>query len=177
MRRRELVAGIASAGVVAGGGAIAVFGRPSLGDNPEPEDPIELETVGAAGSDAGTVTVPDPDADRVRFVDFFATWCEPCKEQMPAIAEARERTDADFLSVTNEPVGRTLSEAELREWWADHDGAWTVALDPTGEVSERYEVSAYPTAVVLDSEGVADWTHSGILSADEIVERIEAAEG
>lgn len=177
MRRRDLVAGIASAGVVAGGGALALFGRPSLGEEEEPEEPIELETVDAAGSDAGTVRIPDLDADRVQFVDFFATWCEPCKEQMPAIAEARGRTDAEFLSVTNEPVGRTVSEAELREWWTDHGGAWTVALDPTGELSERYEVSAYPTAVVLDSDGIADWTHSGILSADEIVERIETAEG
>ncbi len=176
MRRRDLVAGIASAGVVAGGGALAVLGRPSLGDDAEPEEPIDLETVEAAGSTDGTVTVPDPDADRVAFLDFFATWCEPCKEQMPAIAEASERTDADFVSVTNEPVGRTVSEAELREWWADHDGGWTVALDPTGEMSERYEVSGYPTAVVLDAEGVADWSHSGILSADEIVDRIEAAE-
>lgn len=174
MRRRDLVAGIASAGVVAGGGVLAVFGRPTLDDEPEPKDPVELETVEAAGSTAGTTTIPDPDAGRVRFLDFFATWCEPCKEQMPAIAEARARTDAEFVSVTNEPIGRTVSEAELREWWEDHGGAWTVALDPTGVLSERYGVSAYPTAVVLDEAGVADWSHSGILTADKIVERIEA---
>lgn len=170
------MAGIASAGVVAGGGALAVLGRPSLGDDADPEEPVELETVEAAGSTDGTVTIPNLDADRVRFLDFFATWCGPCKEQMPAIAEASERTDADFVSVTNEPVGRTVSEAELRKWWADHGGEWTVALDPTGKLSERYEVSGYPTAVVLDAEGVVDWSHSGILSADEIVDRIEAAE-
>lgn len=176
MRRRDLIAGIASAGVVAGGGALAVLGRPSVGDDTEPEEPIELETIEAAGSTDGTVMVPNLDADRVVFLDFFATWCEPCKEQMPAIAEARDRTDAAFVSVTNEPIGRTVSEAELREWWADHDGGWTVALDPTGEVSERYGVSGYPTAVVLDTEGVVHWTHGGILSADEIAGRIEAAE-
>ncbi|MFC4987463.1 TlpA family protein disulfide reductase [Saliphagus infecundisoli] len=176
MRRRDLLAGIASAGVVAGGAGLAVFGRPSLDDDTEPEEPVELETVEAAGSTDGTVMIPNLDADRVRFLDFFATWCAPCKEQMPAIAEARDRTEADFVSVTNEPIGRTVSEGELREWWADHDGGWTVALDPTGELSERYEVSGYPTAVVLDREGVVDWSHSGILSADGIVNRIEAAE-
>ncbi|MCU4742755.1 TlpA disulfide reductase family protein [Natronoglomus mannanivorans] len=205
MRRRDLIAGLASVGVVAGGGILATRGPPTdeFGDGAdsdgsdtndsaesdpnaaadtdtdgdgaeEDDDPIELETVEATGSEAGTVTVPE--SGQVTFVDFFATWCAPCEKQMPALAEAADRVSDDvrFLSVTNEPVGRTLSEDELREWWDDHDGNWLLGVDPTAELNVRYDVSGFPTAVVIDADNRVRWSHQGIASADELVAQIDA---
>ncbi|MFP8952636.1 redoxin family protein [Natrialbaceae archaeon A-arb3/5] len=179
MRRRDVLAGIGSAGVVAGAGALAIYGVPSVedftgADGPQ-HDPMEIETVDAPGSDAGQTLVPDP--DQPTFIDIFGTWCPPCVDQMPALAEANERVgdEVRFISVTNESVGenRSITEAELVEWWDEHDGNWTLGLDPTAELTERYLAGNYPTAAVIDDEGRVQWSDDGVKTADELVDRIE----
>lgn len=203
MRRRDLIAGLASVGVVAGGGILVTRGPPTDelvddaagdgdrasdaddgGDSTDPadnatadadEDPVELETVEATGSEDGSITVPE--SGRVTFVDFFATWCAPCEKQMPSLAEAADRVpdEVRFLSVTNELVGRMLSEDELRAWWDDHGGDWLLGVDPTAQLNIRYGVSGFPTAVVIDADNRVRWSHEGLASTDELVAQIEAA--
>ncbi|MWV39063.1 TlpA disulfide reductase family protein [Natrialba sp. INN-245] len=186
MRRRDVLAGLASVGVVGGGGVLAVRGVPSFEterDDPEATDgaettapdPIAIETVEAPGSEAGEVRIPAP--ERVTFVDFFGTWCPPCIEQMPALAEANDRIGSDvlFLSVTNEAVGSSVTEDELVDWWDEHDGDWLLGLDPTAELTSRYLAGGYPSAVAIDTDGRVQWSDSGVKTADELVAGIERA--
>ncbi|NKE35609.1 TlpA family protein disulfide reductase [Natronococcus sp. JC468] len=184
MRRRELLAGVGSAGVIAGAGAVAASGVPSVdellgreSDQPEPEEPLEVETVDAPGSEAGTATVPA--SDRATFVDIFGTWCPPCVEQMPALAEANDRIGDEvlFISVTSESVGEngSITRAELADWWDEHGGDWTIGLDPTAAVTERYLESGYPSAAAIDATGRLRWSESGVKTADELVAGIERA--
>lgn len=185
MRRRDVLAGLGGAGVVASAGAVAVFGVPA-GNNADGSDgssgvvgkqhePYEIETVDAQGSDAGTTTVPA--SDRPTFVDFFATWCDPCIKQMDALAVAHERVgdEVRFLSVTNEPVGESITRAELAQWWKDNGGNWTIGLDPTSELTTRYWGTPYPTAVAIDASGTVRWRSSGVKTADKLVAGIERA--
>ncbi|WP_049923660.1 TlpA family protein disulfide reductase [Halopiger djelfimassiliensis] len=182
MHRREALAAIASAGVVAGGGAVAAYGGPSIrevldedGDDGRQYEPLEIETVAAPGSEAGTVLVPPPGEPML--VDFFATWCEPCIEQMDSLGQAHDRIgdEVRFLSVTNEAVGRSITEAELVEWWAEHDGNWLLGLDPTVKLAERHLGTSYPAAVAFDADGRVQWADSGVKTADELVAGIEQA--
>ncbi|RKD97323.1 TlpA family protein disulfide reductase [Halopiger aswanensis] len=181
MHRRDLLTGLGSAGVLAGAGAVAVYGLPSVDeltgeaesdDEEEPADPLELETIDAPGSEPGEMLVPEP--GRPTFIDLFATWCSPCEKQMPALADAHERvadTDVQFVSVTNEGI----SHDELAAWWEEHDGSWPIAVDPAAELSARYLESGYPTAVTIDASGRVLWADDGVKSADELVGKIEAA--
>ncbi|WP_265107947.1 TlpA family protein disulfide reductase [Halosolutus halophilus] len=189
MRRREALAGVASVGTVVGGGAIAIYGLPSVEDlagqsdsadgeaDEGGDDPLTIETVDAPGSEAGEVLVPSP--DRATFVDIFGTWCPPCIEQMPALAEAHDRIGDEvlFISVTNESVGenRGISEAELVDWWDEHGGNWTLGLDRRAELTERYLAGGYPSAAAIDATGTVQWSDSGVKSADELVAGIEQA--
>ncbi len=177
MRRRELLAGLAGAGTVVAGGAIAVYGIPSTEEPEDAPDPITIETVDAPGSDAGEVTIPA--SDRATFIDIFGTWCPPCIEQMPALGEAYERVGDDvlFVSITNESVGdgRAITEDELVDWWAENDGNWTIGLDRRAELTERYLAGGYPSAVAIDATGTVQWSDSGVKTADELVAGIEQA--
>ena len=175
MRRRDLLAGLGSAGVVAGGGAVAVFGLPSVddlrGESAEAaHEPIEIRTIDAPGSEAGTVAVPD--LGRVTFVDFFGTWCQPCIKQMPALGEASEAFGEEvlFCSVTNE----SIDEADLADWWTEHDGNWTVGIDPAAELTSEHP-GPVPRAVAMDDAGRVQWSGSGTKTADELVGGIEQA--
>ncbi|QFU84988.1 TlpA family protein disulfide reductase [Natronorubrum aibiense] len=183
MRRRDFLAGVGSVGVVAGAGAVAVYGVPSPeslrdgGSEGETYEPLEIETIEAPGSEAGSVLIPDP--DRPTFIDFFGTWCAPCIEQMPALAEANQRIGDEvlFCSVTSEDVGEdgALTEADLVEWWEENDGNWTIGLDPTAELTANYLQGGYPSAVAIDASGRVQWGDSGVKTADELVGGIEQA--
>jgi len=178
MKRRHLLAGLGSAGVLGGAGLVATGMVPdaldSGTDTPEPVEPTTLETVDAPGSRDGEVTIPDD--DRATFVDFFGTWCAPCVEQMPALAEAEARVGADalFVSVTTEDVGGSLSEAAVADWWRENDGDWLVAADVTAELAAKLNVGGYPTGVVLDADGRVQWSAMGVHTADKIVAEVEA---
>ncbi|ELY87520.1 alkyl hydroperoxide reductase/ thiol specific antioxidant/ Mal allergen [Natrialba hulunbeirensis JCM 10989] len=179
MQRRDVLAGIGSAGVLAGAGAVAVYGVPSpetlLEEDGERHDPLAVETVEARGSEAGEVLIPAQ--DQPTFIDLFGTWCPPCVEQMPELAIANERIGDQvlFISVTSEGVGenRSITEDELVDWWAEHDGNWLLGLDHNAEVTERYLDGGFPTAAVIDASGRIQWSDNGVHSADEIVATIE----
>ncbi len=175
MRRRDLLAGAASASAVGLGAWTVTSGSLGTGSSVGP-DPLVLETIDAPGSEAGEVRVPKPGV--VTFIDFFGTWCSPCIEQMAALGRAHDAIKGErvqFLSVTNEPVGETLSREEIARWWADHGGAWTVALDAEDGLTERHDVTRLPTAVVLDPEGTVTWEHTGLVDATRMVKVIRTA--
>jgi len=196
MRRRDFLAAALSTGAVGAGGWYALSGGPSVGgpsgenesdgnvsavggsENANADgsriDPVEIEVVDPA--DGGTRTARVPDEGRVTFLDFFATWCAPCEEQMPELADVYASLDANvqFLSVTPEPVGRTISKQELLAWWDEHDGSWSIGLDRRALLNQRFGVTGYPAAVVLDETGRYQWTHRGLASAEGLRDGIES---
>ncbi len=174
MRRREVLAGLAAAGVVGGGAVIAR--RNALGGGTDPAiRRREVETIDAPGSDPGTVQIPDP--DRPTVLKFFATWCTVCQSMMEPTGEVYDRLGeaVRFLSVTNEPVGDTVTRADVATWWDKHDGRWTVGLDRGLELTEALDASEVPYTFVVDSEGIVQWADSGYKSADELSAAITAA--
>jgi len=176
MRRRELVAGIGSAAVVGGAGLVAVGATPQVFGGPDAEqiEPMTIETIDAPGSRDGEVTVPA--TEQPTFVDFFGTWCDPCIKQMPALGAASDQVgdQVRFISVTTEPVGRSVAESTIVEWWRENDGDWLVGADPTTELAAKLNVGGYPTAVVLDASGRIRWSEAGVHTADELVAEIES---
>jgi thiol-disulfide isomerase/thioredoxin len=160
--------------------AAATAGCDSLGesltdtDNDTEQGPVPVETLDAPGSEAGTVTVPD--SGRVTFVEFFATTCDICAAQMSAVGAAHDRIgpEVQFLSVTSEPVGLSVSKSEVVSWWADNGGDWTVGVDDGTALARRYDATSVPTAVVVDAAGNVTWRHGGRIDADAIVSAVES---
>ena len=172
MRRRELLAGVGSVAALGAGAVIATRGVPSVGgSDAESIRRITVDTIDAPGSEAGSIELPAP--GRPTFIDFFATWCNPCEKQMPALAAANDRIGGDvrFVSVTTEGI----PEAEIVEWWAEHDGDWLLAHDPTTELTAEYSPPGIPYAVAVDAAGRIRWSEPGRKTADEFVAGIEQA--
>lgn len=172
MRRREVLAALA--GTVAAAGCSTLRSGTDQGDD-GPER-ITVETLDAPGSDAGTATVPDP--ERVTFVEFFATTCSVCASQMSTIGDAYDGVGAEvqFLSVTSEPVGYTVSREDIASWWADHGGTWPVAVDDGTALAQHFDASSVPTALVVTPDGDVTWSHTGPVDASVIVEAVRDAQ-
>lgn len=168
MRRRRLIAAIGTVAVTGGG----LYARPwqSAGTTEQ----VAVETLAVPGSEAETVTVPPEDGALV--LEFFATTCSTCAEQMSVLADARRRVDESvpFLSVTSEPVGLSVSRADVREWWQRHDGSWAVGLDDGTALAARYDATQVPTTLVLDGDHGVTWRHTGRFDATRLVEAVRA---
>ena len=171
MRRRELIAGIGSAGVL-GTAAYVQFGGDLFGDGgEEPEhDPVSVDVIHSADTDLDSVELPDP--GRITFVDVFATTCSICATQMPDLGEAHATfgDEVTFLSVTAEQP-TVVDDDVVLEWWDEHEGTWPVARDLDWSFTRHYR-QATPTAILFDADGLIRWEHTGRKTTDDVVSRI-----
>jgi thiol-disulfide isomerase/thioredoxin len=164
VRRRELLSGAVGLGVL---GAGAAYASGAFDSDGERIDPVTIETLDAPGSEADALAVPTP--GEVTLLEFFATWCGVCSTVMPTLAEVRaDRSDVQFVSVTNEPIGETTTRADVVAWWEDHEGSWPVGLDSDLDLTRTFEVSGVPTTVVIDAENRVSRAEIGRKSADEL---------
>lgn len=167
MNRRELLAGLAGTAVVGGGATYAFSSQPS-----ETTEPVTVEQIDESGSVIGELTVPQRGEPTVLTV--FATWCSTCRQTMPEVVRAHQQTDgAQFVSVSNEAVGQTVTRTDVGEWWAAHGGDWPVGLDTDLELTEAFDVRGVPHTVVLDARNRIVYDGQGSKTASDITGAVE----
>lgn len=119
------------------------FVAPRIAENAiAPAPPVSLATLGG-----GRFTV-DRQHGRLTYLDFWATWCEPCQQSIPLIqAFARKHPEVDVVSVdVGEPAG--LVSGFVRRHPMER-----VALDPDASAAHAFGVADFPTMVVIDAQG------------------------
>lgn len=169
MRRRDVIAGLGSAGAAVAAGWYVLGGGSS---DAKHVAPATIDTVDAPGSTAGTMTVPA--SGTVTLIDMFATWCAPCELQMRELSAAHETVGdrVQFVSVSTETLGETVTREELADWWREHDGNWLMGLDTGGALVETLQVNGLPSLYLVDEQRRQIWSHRGVANADDVVETI-----
>ena len=109
---------------------------------------------------AGDFSLPMPDGTTFRlanhhgkmvFVNFWATWCEPCKEEIPAMERLWLRhKDQGFVMVG---VSLDSNPKVVPPFVAQHKVTFPIALDPKMDVANTYGVRALPTSFIIDRDG------------------------
>lgn len=110
--------------------------------------------------DGDTVALEDYRGKAV-LLNFWATWCAPCREEMPALQRLQQRLGPEGLEVVGINVDAAPGEMDaLARWGGDvqafvreHGLSFDVLLDPEGGVMRRYGVTGLPTTILLDREG------------------------
>ncbi len=106
-------------------------------------------------------------------VDFWASWCKPCRIQHEVLTVlAREFSDQGvaFLAINSgEP------EAVARAFAEDHPFEFPVLLDSDAAVSDRLGVLGLPTLLILDREGEVSYFEPGLLSPRELRDLLRQA--
>lgn len=113
------------------------------------------------------------------FLNFWATWCGPCRNEMPEIQklheeyEAQEDSDVVILGIAAPDLGGEASEEEIKAFLEENGYTYPVVMDTTGEIFSSYGISAFPTTFMIDKDGNVYGYVSGQLSEDVMRNIIE----
>ena len=126
------------------------------------EDPLAVLKIGRVGT--GTVATPFAltalDGSPVQLADlkgkvvvinFWATWCGPCKEEMPALGRLRQQLDPDRFALLT--ITTDLQREGIAQFLANMKVQVPVLFDEDQDVSHAYLVRALPTTVFIDPQG------------------------
>lgn len=112
------------------------------------------------------------------FLNFWATWCGPCRQEMPHIQKIYEEynkneDDLVVLGVANprtdsHPKNSDVSEEEIKQFLEDNGYDYPVAMDTTGDVFSTYGISSFPTTFMIDKDGNVFGYVSGSLTEEMI---------
>ncbi|MCW8828320.1 MAG: TlpA family protein disulfide reductase, partial [Gammaproteobacteria bacterium] len=110
----------------------------------------------------------------VVLLNFWATWCPPCVEEIPSLGRLSGRLGEKSFRVVSVDVGQ--EEAEVRRFLKQVPAAFPVLLDPQGSVTEPWKIRAFPTSFLIDREGRMRYGYFGALEwdSDEVVAVIES---
>ena len=107
---------------------------------------------------------------KVVYVDFWASWCAPCRKSFPWMAEMQKKYGASGFTVVAVNVDKKRPDAE--KFLQSTPAAFTVVYDPTGATPTAWNVKAMPTSYVIDARGNVAMVEAGF--KDENIAELES---
>jgi thiol-disulfide isomerase/thioredoxin len=101
---------------------------------------------------------------RVVYLDFWASWCAPCRQSFPWMQEMQETYGRQGLAIVAVDVDKSQSDAQ--KFLAEFHPTFDVRFDPKGELAEHFHVQGMPTGLAIDRRGVVRFTHLGFRPVD-----------
>ena len=110
---------------------------------------------------------------RVVVLNFWATWCPPCVEEIPSLGRLQAAFSEDDLVVLSVDIGE--SKEDIGKFLEQIPADFPVMIDPEGTTVRRWNVIAYPTTFVMDRTGIIRLAYYGGLEWDmpEIIEQLQ----
>lgn len=108
---------------------------------------------------------------KVVYLDFWASWCDPCRDSFPWMAEMKEKYGAQGLEVVavNLDKERVLADSFLKTMKVN----FVVAFDASGESAEKYGLRGMPGSYLIGRDGSIQASHLGFNDKDKA--KLEAA--
>lgn len=96
---------------------------------------------------------------KVVLLDFWATWCGPCRQTLPLVERLAREHQKDGLSVIG--INQGESPTQVKQFYAGRDPGYTIVSDADGAVSNEWGITGLPTLIVVDGNGKVRGSISG----------------
>lgn len=104
-------------------------------------------------------------------VNFWATWCDPCRDEQPALERVRrayQGQGVEFLGVDERD-----DLAAARAWIEEFDVTYPSIQDPSGSWADDFELFGYPDTFVIDASGMIRWAVYGQTGEEQLRQLID----
>lgn len=148
----------------------SVSGRPGLWD------PVEGQPVPAfslSAPDSASIS-SEALSGRALVVNFWASWCGPCRHEIPLLVDRQAELPEDLLILA---VNVREPKSKIVEFAAEVGMELPIVLDPDGNVGDLFGVRGLPTTVFVDPQGNLTATWRGVLDRAKLVQLTEASLG
>jgi len=141
-------------------------GRPQQGE-PAPDFTLEL-------LDGSQISLSDL-RGQVVVLNFWASWCAPCRSEAPALQQVWEMYEDEGVVL----LGVSYRDAKgASQDFIDAFGiTYRNGFDARGQISRAYGVTAVPETYVIDRQGKMVWSHIGEIEAEALIQQLEQLEG
>jgi len=137
----------------------------------------KVATVGQPAPDFTLRTVDGKQVSLSQFkgkpviINFWATWCPPCRLEMPALEEiSRQAADKGFVLLA---VDKEEDATTVKNFLTQNHYDYLSVLDLDGSVSTMYQVSGIPTSIFVDANGIVRDMHTGTMpDAQQFLDKI-----
>jgi len=133
---------------------VLLFSSPLFADNaPAFELPTDAKPVSLNGLKG-----------KVVYLDFWASWCTPCRKSFPWMEKMQSRYKDEGLVVVAVNLDKSKDKAD--EFLKQFHSSFTIAFDPEGKTAERYKVMGMPSSYLIDRNGQLHASHIGFRESD-----------
>jgi cytochrome c biogenesis protein CcmG, thiol:disulfide interchange protein DsbE len=166
-----LAAGLALTGCTDSEGAPrGIPGRVEVG--------LPVPSYGARTMDGDSVSLADR-RGTVVLLNVWATWCHPCRTEIPELQALHDRFAARGFEVVGVSIDDSGADEDIRQFMGDYSMTYPIWRDPSESVSSVFRVIGVPTTFLVDREGVMQWRKTGIVHMNDttLLAAIERALG
>jgi cytochrome c biogenesis protein CcmG/thiol:disulfide interchange protein DsbE len=101
---------------------------------------------------------------RVVYLDFWASWCAPCRQSFPWMSKMQRELGQNAFVVVAVNVDHARPDAE--QFLHEHSPGFRIVFDPDGDLAERFGVKRMPTSFLIDRDGHIHSEHEGFRLKD-----------
>ncbi|WP_352420316.1 TlpA disulfide reductase family protein [Proteiniborus sp.] len=117
------------------------------------------------------VSLKNYEGEKTVLLNFWASWCPPCREEMPDLNKLYEENKDDDFIVLAVNVGE--SESAVKNFIEENGYTFPVLLDETQEVGVTYNTFSIPTSVMIDKEGIIRAYRPGLMTYEHMIEMLD----
>lgn len=120
-----------------------------------------------------TVHLSDFRGERV-ILNFWATWCPPCRAEIPDFQKLYESHDVEILAVDLTDTEESIED--VRAFVKEYEMTFPVLMDEHSDVANMYQIVAYPTSYMIDSSGHIQFVALGAMNYDLMIQELAKME-